>query len=67
LPFQDLKRQDEIWFAEKGIERSSKLYSLSDYKVKSDTKHKLGLDYLAGRYGAIPILKNDIYCGTDDD
>ena len=62
----DLVRQDEIWFVEREIDHSSKLYSLSNYKVRIDSKKKLGSDYLLGRYGAIPILDKDI-CVEDSD
>lgn len=58
-------RRDEIWFAEKNNEGVSELYSLSDYvvtdkngnekKVRNDATYSK--DYLTGRYGAIPILK----------
>jgi AAA15 family ATPase/GTPase len=58
----DLVRQDEIWFIERQENHSSKLYSLSDYKVRIDSKKKLGADYLVGRYGAIPVLEKDIGC-----
>ena len=58
----DLVRQDEIWFIERQENHSSKLYSLSDYKVRIDSKKKLGADYLVGRYGAIPVLEKDICC-----
>ncbi|MBK5201940.1 MAG: ATP-binding protein, partial [Spirochaetaceae bacterium] len=64
----DLERQDEIWFIEREKDHSSKLYSLSDYKVRSDTKSKLGNDYLLGRYGAIPVLdKESCWVGDDDE
>lgn len=62
----DLVRQDEIWFVEREKDHSSRLYSLSNYKVRIDSKKKLGSDYLLGRYGAIPILDKDI-CVEDSD
>jgi len=62
----DLVRQDEIWFIERENDHSSKLYSLSNYKVRIDSKKKLGSDYLLGRYGSIPILDKDI-CVEDND
>jgi uncharacterized protein len=49
-------RQDEIWFAEKGPDRSTDLYSLSDYKEHNTTDIRKG--YLNGRYGAVPFLSN---------
>jgi len=50
----EVERQDEIWFVEREKDHSSKLYSLSDYKVRCDKN--IGKDYLDGRYGAIPVL-----------
>ena len=54
----ELERQDEIWFVEREKNHSSKLYSLSDFKVRCDKN--IGKDYLLGRYGAIPVLKQNI-------
>lgn len=54
----NLLRQDEIWFAERTAEHSTQLYSLSEFKTRSD-KSILN-DYVQGRYGAVPcILEND--------
>lgn len=58
-------RRDEIWFAEKDKDGISEIYALSDYileddknagkKVRNDATYNK--DYLTGRYGAIPVLK----------
>lgn len=58
-------RRDEIWFAEKNKDGISEIYALSDYileddkssgkKVRNDATYNK--DYLTGRYGAIPVLK----------
>ena len=60
-------RRDEIWFTEKDDDGVSEIYSLSDYKVdnvKIRNDATFNKDYLTGRYGAIPELKqfkmNDI-------
>ena len=53
-------RRDEIWFAEKNDDGVSEIYSLSDYKVdnvKIRNDATFNKDYLTGRYGAIPELK----------
>ena len=50
----ELLRRDEIWFTEKGEDNATKLYSLSDFKIRTDLavrKH-----YLQGRFGAVPFL-----------
>ena len=58
-------RRDEIWFAKKDKEGISGIYALSDYileddknsgkKVRNDATYNK--DYLTGKYGAIPVLK----------
>ena len=54
-------RRDEIWFVEKDKNGISTIYSLSDYRI-NDTKVRndatYNKDYLAGRYGAIPVLED---------
>jgi uncharacterized protein len=51
---QDLLRRDEIWFVEKDSEQQSVLTSLVDYSVRNDLRIERG--YLAGRFGAIPVI-----------
>ncbi len=53
---QDILRPDEIWFAQKDIDGSSRLYSLSDFNVHHTASIENG--YLNGRYGGIPFLSN---------
>lgn len=53
---QDIFRTDEIWFTEKSLWGSTKLYSLSDFKEHNTIDIRKG--YLNGRYGAIPFLGN---------
>lgn len=53
-------RRDEIWFTEKDDYGVSEMFSLSDYKinnVKIRNDATFNKDYLTGRYGAIPELK----------
>lgn len=53
-------RRDEIWFTEKDNSGVSEIYSLSDYRidnVKVRNDATFNKDYLTGRYGAIPELK----------
>ena len=59
LNLMDLRilRQDEIWFVEREIDHSTRIYSLSDYKERFD-KNVLN-DYLIGRYGAIPCIQDN--------
>lgn len=61
LLHQDLVRRDEIWFIEKDDAGHSHIYSLLEYKPRSDKNLEKG--YLAGRYGALPFsrLSEDEY------
>ena len=50
----DILRQDEIWFAERGEDKSTTLYSLSKFKARFDKD--IRKDYFLGRYGALPLF-----------
>ena len=50
----DLLRRDEIWFAEKDQEAATRLYSMTDFKVRNDLE--IRKHYLHGRFGAVPFL-----------
>jgi len=56
----DLLRRDQIWFAEKGRDGATDLFSLYDFVDekgdKVDRRANFAKQYLEGRYGAIPIL-----------
>ena len=55
-------RRDEIWFAEKDSNGVSNLYSLADFvdedgvKIRKDENYEK--NYLLGKYGAIPTLRD---------
>jgi AAA15 family ATPase/GTPase len=51
---QDLLRRDEIWFTEKDNAAATRLYSLTDFKVRNDLE--LRKHYLQGRFGAVPFI-----------
>lgn len=53
---KDLLRRDQIWFVEKDMIGGSHLHSLVEYKIRNDASYEK--DYIAGKYGAIPILGN---------
>ena len=54
----ELFRRDQIWFTEKDKDAGTQLYSMSDYKERKPRKGEaMQRGYLAGRYGAIPILQ----------
>lgn len=50
----ELLRRDEIWFAEKDRASATHLYSLSDFKVRTDLE--IRKHYLHGRFGAVPFF-----------
>lgn len=50
----DLLRRDEIWFAEKDQEGSSKLFSLEEFRPRHDKELQKG--YMFGRFGGIPEI-----------
>jgi len=52
----ELLRRDEIWFSEKDSDSATRIYSLSDFKVRKDLE--IRRHYLQGRFGAVPFLGN---------
>ena len=55
-------RRDEIWFAAENAEHASEIYSLYEIRREDNerVKYTAAYDkqYLEGRYGAVPYLKN---------
>ncbi len=49
--------RDQVWFTEKSDDGASRLYALSDLRPRID--EAIGRRYLAGKYGATPILAED--------
>lgn len=49
----DLVRRDEIWFAEKTEEGSTRIFSLEEFKDVARFDRKIDKAYLEGRFGAI--------------
>lgn len=58
----NLLRRDEIWFTEKNAAGNTSLYSLADIvdetgdKIRKDENYER--NYLLGKYGAVPELRN---------
>ena len=50
-------RRDELAFVDKNEKGESSIYTLADIKARSDAS--FSKDYLFGKYGAIPIIKDD--------
>jgi hypothetical protein len=57
----DIFRRDQIWFVDKGNNQNSVLYPLTDYYTRKDAN--FADYYLAGRYGAIRDLGEEIKNG----
>ena len=51
-------RQEEIWFIEKNSNGESRIRPLSDFDIAKDVN--LVKDYLAGRFGAVPVIREDV-------
>ncbi len=51
--------QDQVWFLEKGEIGGSRLYPLSDYKVRDVSAFQKA--YLDGRFGAVPVTSGFVY------
>ena len=57
---KDRLRRDEIAFVEKNVRGESSLYTLADVKARSDAS--FSKDYMSGKYGAIPVIREeDLY------
>ena len=55
----DLFRRDQIWFTQLKKGRVTDLYSLAEIKNVRKTEN-LAKGYIQGKYGAIPLLNNNI-------
>lgn len=49
--------RDQVWFTEKRNDGSSRLYPLSDLDPRKE--EAISKRYLAGRYGATPVLSRE--------
>ncbi|OPZ34744.1 MAG: hypothetical protein BWY98_00959 [Tenericutes bacterium ADurb.BinA155] len=49
-------RRDEFYFAEKGDDGATSLFPLSDFSVRKNAK--IEEEYLQGRFGAVPLIKD---------
>lgn len=47
-------RRDQVWFTQKDVYGATKLFSLSDYKVRNNASFEK--EYLEGKYGGTPIV-----------
>ena len=51
---RDILRRDQVWFVEKDAMEQSRLYSLAEFRTRSEDV--FDRQYLLGRYGAVPIV-----------
>jgi uncharacterized protein len=56
--------RDQVWFTEKNQDGSTHLYSLTDLDPRKE--EAVGRRYLAGRYGATPILSDQEFHAVAD-
>lgn len=54
---QKLLRKDQIWLVEKDELEVSHLTALSEYKFEESDTYEYAKNYLRGKYGAIPYIK----------
>ncbi|MFH1665460.1 MAG: ATP-binding protein [Candidatus Omnitrophota bacterium] len=52
---RSILRRDQIWFIEKDEKGTSNLFSLVEYKVRNTAS--FAKDYMLGKYGATPFIK----------
>lgn len=57
-------RRDQVWFTEKNSDGSTRLYALADLDPRKE--EAIGRRYLAGRYGAAPILSDQQFAAIAD-
>jgi uncharacterized protein len=62
---QPFLRRDEVWFVEKGVDQSSRLVALEEFK-KTPGGKDLQEDYLQGRFGGVPVIRDFSWLGKGD-
>ncbi|WP_405143435.1 ATP-binding protein [Sphaerisporangium sp. NBC_01403] len=59
---REVLHRDHIWFTEKNESGLTELFPLSDFKPRRDENRERR--YLAGRYGAVPIVNDEIFAAA---
>ncbi len=57
---KDLLRRDQVWFCEKGKDKATTLYPLTDFSPHKG-REDIEECYLHGRYGGKPIIKDFVF------
>lgn len=53
----EIFRKEEIWFVEKKLSGETQLIPFSDFDLNDEID--ILKDYLAGRFGAIPVIREE--------
>ncbi|WP_257274795.1 ATP/GTP-binding protein, partial [Endozoicomonas sp. SESOKO4] len=62
---QHVFRRDQIWFCNKDKNQSTTIYPLTDFSPRKGVSN-LEKAYLSGRYGALPLVSNFQFLGSND-
>jgi predicted ATPase len=68
---EEVLQRDHVWFTEKDDTGVTELFPLSEFKPRAEENKERR--YLAGRYGAVPIVKDELFAaalaarGDEDD
>ena len=62
---QRVFRRDQIWFCSKDKDQSTDIYPLTDFSPRKGVDN-LEKAYLSGRYGALPLVSNFEFLGSND-
>jgi uncharacterized protein len=58
-------RRDEIWLVEEGTDQATHLVALEEFK-DVDKSEDLEKDYLLGRFGGVPVIRDFSWLGESD-
>jgi uncharacterized protein len=56
---EEVLQRDEVWFVEKNESGATELYPLTDFKLSQEENRERR--YLAGRYGAVPDVQQELF------
>ncbi|MFG1999072.1 ATP/GTP-binding protein [Spirillospora sp. NPDC048911] len=56
---QGILQRDHVWFTEKDDSGATELFPLSEFKPRKDENRERR--YLAGRYGAVPVINDELF------
>jgi uncharacterized protein len=59
---EEVLHRDNIWFTEKDDCGATELFPLSDFKPRTEENRERR--YLAGRYGAVPIVNDELFAAA---